>query len=268
MKIVYFLAALLFSLTSCKKTEHQTPAKTQIKGFTIIAETLVGNYYADFSLDYDSYGRVKKFYSLHRDSANNPIDSIFTFVFTYENKFVLPSTIDYSYPFGGVNERKTHHLTYNAQNKLIKDSLVFKYPGYYYPPYVITYHHQNNRVIKRFNSGLGIEDTATVSNENYVSLSGTRRTDYVFDNGLNPLYDLNIAPIFDMLCLPSYYGGSYYSLWFLGNRNNVTQILHRHSNYTDVTKLGYVYDSEGRMIKRYFYGPNNVSVIDTMIIRY
>lgn len=255
-------------LIACKKSNVDRSAGmarvTQLSFIYLPSSSQPEPSQVDFS--YDGNERVKTILIYLGDSgvAIPSTDTVMYLSFFYNDANKLPYLIFHKKQMYG-NTWESHSLSYDASNRVIKDSITNQTSSF-----VILYTYDGNKTI-RHNSLLGswYNDTMVSQNGNYIqSRQKDRVYYYEFDGQINPLNNLNIAPVFDVIS----YNGGLWSLWTANNKNNITAEKVYSTDgvlqYTQHQSI-YFYDPQGLPQKRIWYSSSNPrEVVDTMFYKY
>ena len=131
--------------------------------------------------------------------------------FSYHGADKLPYFIFIKKHING-NTTESHLLSYDADNRITKDSINNQYS--------LLYSYSGDKTM-RYNTYIGnwANDTLVSQNGNYTQfLQKGMVVNYEFDNKINPLNSLNIGPVYHVIAI---YGGIW-SFWTTSNKNNVT----------------------------------------------
>jgi hypothetical protein len=269
--ILILIAA--FSSSSCKKEPNRTNGTTQVQVKALEFNSMGSNagYKDRMDIHFDQLGRVTSMnaYNLIQPPGTPLYDSIFNIYFEYTGNAILPFKVtsqSYTSP-----SKEAHYFFYTG-NDPIKDSLILVgTPNFFY--------RLSN--ISRIGNTITFKDTdytpstptiwqTTFINGNFPNHIVNGASNYYdFDNGLNPLNNLNVAPIFYMLDVNRKPVGQLWSIWSVSNKNNVIRV-----KYDFIPSIGYARDTsflynyyfpDGRLQKRFWVEYNPTIIIpDTL----
>lgn len=260
------LAAIIsLLLFSCKKSQTSSPTVPKIKYWSWSMGAIYRH--AVFEFSYDNQERVTSIF-IHFGEYQQPVtssDTIYYCRFYYNGNDHLPY---YLVQTGDPATYETWYFNYDSQGRVIKDSMPADLPN----QYIVDYYDQNSNYFRRRHRISTWEyDSVATSNSNYLSYYNNnsghlyKMISLDYDNNINPLYHLNISPLFPIMHLKDVYLAATYSLWLFGGANNLTTA----SDYgaPDPTDYRYIYNSnnfpEKRISKVYdsgsgFYYPDTV----------
>jgi len=264
IKFLSFAVVVILSLIACKKNHTDEPAAIpKVRELSFIFQPNSSQpepSQVDFS--YDNYDRVKSIlvYLGNSDIAIPSTDTMTTVNFFYNGSAKLPYLIFIKRHLnGGVTE--SHLLSYDASDRIVKDSILNQYSIYY--------SYNSDKTIRNNTSpgGWG-KDTLISENGNYTQVKQLDQEIHRdFDNKINPLNYLNIGPIYHVIEM---YGGIW-SLWTASNQNNMLEEKVYSAGIFQYNrhKAVYIYNNEGLPQKRiWYYTYNPQDVIDTMFYKY
>lgn len=225
---------------------------------------------------YDIAGRVAsmKAYNVILFPNAAYYDSIFHIRFEYNSSNNLPykvTIMNYSTTIHTI-----HFIKYNVANQPVADSVLTLVSSVWMFDRFSTYTYSGNSVLCKDSTSFGPGTLTTIftgANGNYYNYGQppTYSQYYEFDNGDNPLNQLNIAPIFFCLTNARRPVADIWSIWSFTNKNNLTMIK-LDFNPTlgiarDTTFFSNNYNANGVLQKRYwiekFYGAPTGPFIDT-----
>lgn len=273
---VFFFGIVIFS---CNKRTLPSTLNGKVKEFKIklIQKYAQGDSAAYFIFSYDNIGRVNHFWGYYGDSGMilHPEDTIMAMDFFYNGSNLLPSKVSVRKRLLS-NDSRTHYFLYSADQKLTSDSIVYEGSSY---AGIFNYNYKNNYIISMYHDASTYQsiDSFNIVGNNIIShihkeLGGDKTTfEYEFDNGLNTLNNLNIAPIFFALNLPQGIENTFWSSWTLSNRNNIIKAKRIINNDTPeiLGSSSYFYNNDGVLTSRVFnYGLGPQDLADTMFYKY
>jgi hypothetical protein len=268
MKITVLLAIVFsFMFNSCQKHHDIVSTASKIKQLSII---FTGNPPDPSQVDfyYDNLSRVSKIFMYLGDSGIvvPSADTICLMDFNYQGNNELPSSVFINLKLFHV--KYSHTLSYGVDNRLIKDSVV-NIADTISTNYIVSYSYPNNKTIA--NSTFLVpstKDTLISENGNFTSFfQPFGVSSYEYDNKINPLNTLNIAPIFHVICNNREPSNPYWSLWTLCNKNNLTKVTFSQNGLIRSEHfLAYSYNTQNLPTKRLWYYGNSVS--DTLYYKY
>lgn len=221
-----------------------------------------GNHVEHTDFIYDNHNRVRTIFTYKGDSGRivPVIDSVRMMRFIYAGDNKLPAIID-DRRFG---YSQVHHFTYSADGQLTQDSVVYPNSGNLYALEIYSY--SADKII-RISSGPSLNthyDTITMQNGNkiayrYSSASGDYlKMDFEYDNRINPLSSMNIAPVFLAV-------ESIIDTWSpFSNNNLVKYSMSQQAGYSEGI-MQYQYNNDDLPEKRFLFRYNTV---DTLIYKY
>jgi hypothetical protein len=273
-----FLSVILVSilLISCQKenrssTQHISKIKTLI---------FSGSNNSKIDFTYDNLGRVQEIFIYFGNSPANvpPADSIYLLRFSYIGSNQLPSIChirrNLGYPAWN---QYSHYLFYDTNLRPSADSILYSSDNILSPTFL-----EKRTFIYGVNyinalKTIGFErmlDSLVVDSFNFTKrirfVNGNVFIDsyeYEYDNKINPLNHLNISPIYFAISDKNDPSMSFWSIWTLCNRHNITAI--NSSNSPNSFILTYEYNANGIPVKRYSHYTWNYPVVeDTMTYIY
>lgn len=247
---------LIVSCDKDKDDQQVVPNVTQIRFGTHGFQTIE---HIDFS--YDNLNRVSTMFLYSGDSGRvvPSGDSLVKVSYVYNGNSMLPNLIDYNIYHQG--ERILHYLTYGSDGKLIRDSLRNTIHN---ESQTVDYSYSGNLMIVKRNES-ALVDTVDMTGGNIMwqsskSMGYYHKSYFEYDNRINPLNKMNIAPIFHVLCGDV---RTFWHLWTPVTKNNLT----RTSGAIGDSHINYVYNEKNLPAKSLRYSGTSIYA-DTLTYKY
>jgi hypothetical protein len=234
MKNIFLFAPLLFLLFSCKKTPQSQPYVT-LPSLAYISNDQIGSHVVDsfvYNTDHDNLG---EFWVVNYDTSIVVYQNDFSFIFYFSANNHLPDSCLY-------NGTDIHQLTYDNQNRIIKDTGSGVVTYFTYPSNAIVCTEYSGGSVPAIIDTLGLSNGNVVSEYYYVAnISGTSDSSvsmehYTYSSYANPLYSSAIANTIGPL------------VYFLDQDHNADPISQKmFSTSNEINNIGIVTDSHGRI---------------------
>lgn len=278
-----FIFCLL--LSACKKNEstQQSSSLSRVKELLICpSDPIVINERSKIEFTYDNLNRVTKIKDIFigPDSTGlvvKPNETLRNIDFTYIGTSNLPNSATILDKLG---RSSISFYTYNSKGQLIIDSsvstvgtntIVYKY-HYFDNSLSIVYELNTEiRIDSFFNQNNNVLKYSYSENSSYPLSRGFYNFEY--DKTINPLFNLNIAPLSISISQSHRPFNTYWSFWNLTNKNNISH-FERYSTslpgfLIDSFSFKYFFDSEGRLS---YCVPFNIKypsyLLDTVYYKY
>ncbi|MDO6435467.1 hypothetical protein Q4E93_32940 [Flavitalea sp. BT771] len=192
--------AFCLILLSCHKSDSSSQGNPVNNSYLASCRSYATDYLQIDSLRYDANHHLIRLDQYVKDNSNgNQIDDSLNFVFTYAGNGSLPTGYEYAHEQAGQYE--THQLTYDGQNRIVKDT------GVNGSGYVTYFAYPGDKIVATVSFDGSVDgsqiDTLTVSGGNvtqekvYINESGSwnKQGDVAFGHvaGANPGYKAEIA---------------------------------------------------------------------------
>lgn len=259
---------------SCKKDDSKSDIP-KVRQMAVSFLNPTNPSHIDFS--FDGEDRVIKMFFYMGDSgvAVATGDSLFLMQFYYSGSGELPYKIDLTQ----IQQRNTdvHFLSYDINSRLIKDSIQYVNAPFYYlnifehlaGNIVRTGYYKNSQLPPQFD----YRDTMHFQNGNFVRLTRAgasfMRTGMTYDNGINPLHGLNIAPVSHVLNPSGDPSITIWSIWSpMVSRNNMVKHTYYYNGIVNNQAiLQYHYNSENLPVYR-LWKDQGGNVVDSLTYKY